>query len=69
MKFETAQKTKIGFGKYKGWTLDEIAESDEGLQYLDWLIGQDFVRPPLLWALTAYLNDPAIKTEFDRLQE
>lgn len=69
MKFETARKITMRFGKYKGWPLDQIAETDEGLRYLDWLLGQEYIRPPLLWALEAYLTDPSIESELDRLQE
>lgn len=33
--------TLMPFGKHKGPTLGYIAEEDDGLRYLDWLIGQN----------------------------
>ena len=42
-------------GKYKGKTLDEIAESDEGLLYLDWIRGE-FDPGATFKAISAYLQ-------------
>lgn len=52
-------------GKHKGQTLARIGSSDEGLKYLDWLIGQEWVNGPLKMALTTYLKHPAIGSQLD----
>jgi len=54
---------RMEFGKYKGKTLNEIAESDEGLKYLDWLVGE---RPDL-FDLKLFLGQPTIKRELEAL--
>jgi len=53
----------VPFGKYKGRTLDDVASTPEGLRYLDWLVGQDFVRDDLAAAITTYLGDETVKRE------
>jgi hypothetical protein len=56
------------FGKYQGRKLDDIASSNEGLRYLDWLFGEgkDITKP---WhaAVATYLADPSIKKELESL--
>lgn len=68
MTFKGAQEYILPFGKHVGKALDSIASTDEGLLYLDWLIGQDWVRGQTREALTAYLGDPAIKKELGNLK-
>ena len=63
MKFEDAKKYIMRFGKYKDQALDEIAQTDEGLLYLDWLLGQSWVRSGTREALETYLGDEAITKE------
>jgi len=63
--FRAAQNYTILFGKYKGQTLEEIAETDEGLLYLDWLRGQSWTLSYLTDHLNTYLNDPTIKKELE----
>jgi len=59
---------RMPFGKYKGKTLDNIAHTDEGLLYLDWLRGQDiFEHKALEEALEAYLSNEAIQKELEDL--
>jgi hypothetical protein len=41
MKFDEAKGFRLPFGNYRGQTLDEVAATDEGLRYLDWLVGWD----------------------------
>ncbi len=65
--FKEAAEYRISLPKYKGQTLDVIAETDEGLKYLDWLYGQDIRDPFLKAALRAYMEDPAIKAEREKL--
>ena len=58
-------QTIMPLGKYKGQTLDAIGSDNEGLRYLDWLRGQDWVRESLMEALDGYLDDPVIARELD----
>ena len=55
------------FGKFKGMALDDIAKSDRGLLYLDWLVGQPWLKGNLKADITAYLQDPAIADEIKRI--
>ena len=57
----------LPFGKYKGIALNDIANTDCGLLYLDWLVGQPWLKGNLKNDLTAYLKDPAIADEIKRL--
>ena len=57
----------LPFGKFKGISLDDIANTDRGLLYLDWLVGQTWLKGNLKADLTAYLKDPAIADEIKRL--
>jgi uncharacterized protein (DUF3820 family) len=69
MKPTKAGRYVLPFGKYRGRTLDDIASTDEGLQYLDWLIGQPWISGLLEGKLLTYLADPAIRRELDRILE
>lgn len=53
-------------------SIDAIAESDDGLQYLDWLCGEletdcKAWQAPTLEALQVYLGDATIKAEVAKL--
>ncbi len=50
-----------------GQSIERIAESDEGLLYLDWLVGQSWLKAELRRELEAYLGQPTIKAEVQRL--
>jgi hypothetical protein len=56
----------LNFGKHRGKTIEKIANhglDHEGLRYLDWLVGQDFVKkekPDLFHAIQEYLKCPDI---------
>ena len=70
MTFREAAQYKMPFGKHKGKTLDSIAETDEGLKYLDRLLGDmqhNNSKLPVVDELKAYLTDPAIKAELRRV--
>jgi hypothetical protein len=68
MTFDSARKCIVRFGKYAAMTIDEIAQSDEGLRYLDWLRGEREGKKSFLDdALAAYLDDPTIKDELNAL--
>ena len=65
--FKAAQQCVIPFGTYTGETIDKIAESDDGLKYLDWLRGQAWLKDPLKTHVLNYLNDPTIKKELEKI--
>lgn len=53
------------FGQFKGQTLAQIAETDRGLRYLDWVIGEKWLKNPLKGEVEAYLE----KFQKDRWEE
>jgi uncharacterized protein (DUF3820 family) len=53
-------------GKYEGKTMARIGSSREGLLYLDWMVGQEWVRDGLKDALECYLGHPSISMQLDR---
>lgn len=65
MTFDDAGTFVMKFGKRIGETLDEIARTDDGLRYLDWLAGSNSLWPDTREALDTYLSDPSIKRELD----
>ena len=66
MTFKEAAAQKMPFGKYIGKTIDEVAETDSGLQYLDWLNGQN-TYGRFKVALIRYLAEPAIVVELKKV--
>ncbi len=64
--FNEARETVIPFGMHEGKTLDEIAQTDDGLLYLDWLAGGD-VYGHLKESILVYLSDPGIKRDLEDL--
>lgn len=73
MIFDEAKNRTITFGKHRGMTLDEIAETDDGLRYLDWLRTArceerertSGPKSDLECALEAYLSEPTIQRELE----
>jgi hypothetical protein len=57
--FQRAKVVRLTFGKYQGRALDDIACSDEGIRYLDWLRGETQDRS-LQSSLATYLDEPSI---------
>ncbi len=51
----------LPFGKHRGKSLDDIASDDDGLIYLDWLVGQTWVRTDLKDALEVYMGQKIIQ--------
>ncbi len=49
------------FGKHKGKKLDGVP-----LLYLDWLVGQDWLREETKEAINEYLSEPVIKRELEK---
>ena len=69
MTFKEASETVMTFGKDKGKTVDEIAKTDDGLKYLDWIAHSISLYGDIVEALRVYLNDPSIKKELVGLLE
>ena len=72
MDFRSAAAFVMPFGQYKGKTLDEIAQTDKGLLYLDWLLGErdkkENDEPKMVdHALVAYLSDETIQHDLEKL--
>lgn len=68
MSFDEAKAVTMPFGKHKDKTLDDVASTDDGLKYLDWLRGQRGVRDTRLdLALAAYLDNPTIQRDLSAL--
>lgn len=67
MDFNEAKSYVLGFGKFRGKTLDQAAETDDGLRYLDWLNGEKIYDKRLAWALREYMADPTIQSELGKL--
>lgn len=63
--FEDAKNYKLAFGKHQGKTLDQIASTDEGLRYLDWLVDVAFIQTKA--HIKRYLEEPVIKKELERV--
>jgi uncharacterized protein (DUF3820 family) len=63
MTFAESKIVVVPFGQYRGRTLDDIARTDEGLLYLDWLRGQGVQSEPLKTALDTYLDDAGIAAD------
>ncbi len=70
MTFKQAQIFVMPYGKYVGRTIDDVAGTDEGLRYLDWMRGLDDIKNRALrQALDAYFADETIQKEMDTLKE
>ncbi len=51
------------FGKWKGLTLDEIAETSDGLRWLDWAAGEFDVTSEAGQQIRSFVANPAIVRE------
>ncbi len=62
---DTSGDVKIPFGKYKGQAISEIADSKDGLKYLDWILGQEWFKQKedLFEAVDTYLKNPHVARE------
>ena len=66
MSFAEASGTIVTFGEYEGLTIDQIAQSDRGLLWLD-RIAEKIRTPRLAEAIRTYLHDPSIARDLDSL--
>jgi hypothetical protein len=64
--FAAARDYVFPFGQYRGKTLDEIATTDKGLLYLDWVYGQ-MADGTAMDNVRVYLADPTISRDIQRL--
>ena len=48
---------KIPFGKYEGWTLNEIINDEDGEDYLHWLVGESWLFDDLREAIEDFLGE------------
>ncbi len=65
MDFTEACGVVMPLGKHKNKTIARIGSNDDGLRYLDWLVGQDWVNGRLKEALGVYLKHPAVALQLD----
>ena len=63
MEFSEARDFTLPFGKFKGHTIDEVACTDDGLRYLDWLRGCEIRAHRFRTALDVYMDDPNVTGE------
>jgi len=61
--FAEAARTVIPFGDYKGQTIDHVAQTDEGLLWLDEIVDWPNLFEDLSEAIQTYLTDRAISGE------
>ena len=57
----------LRFGRHNGKTIEQIGESDDGLKYLDWLVGETWLEVITKRVIRKYLSDPTIKAELSKL--
>lgn len=69
MAFSEAQNYKIPFGMHKDRTIEDVASTDDGLRYLDWLMGKSSLYGRFKEAMGVYMNDPTIKLEVEKAIE
>lgn len=67
MTFQEASRVVLPYPKYKGKTIDEVAQSNEGLLYLDWLAAQPWLFADIKKALDAYLGDEAVARDLSTI--
>lgn len=63
--FTAACAFVMPLGQHKGKTVARIGANGEGLRYLDWLVGQEWVNGQLRTALETYLAHPQIVRDLE----
>lgn len=66
--FTEARQARMPFGKYQGKTLEEIAMTDDGLMYLDFMRGELLVHA-VRFHIAAFLDDPTIAKDLRDLMD
>ncbi len=69
MTFDDAKDYRLPFGPYMGQSLDQVAETDSGLRYLDRLVDSRLLTPDVRDALDAYLSDKVIQRELEEMAD
>ncbi len=67
--FKEAAAYRITFGQFSGRTVDEIASTDRGLAYLDWMRGHLRLDFHTENAVCSYLDDATIAKDLAALIE
>jgi hypothetical protein len=62
-RFDYAKGYRVGFGKYKGYTLNQIAT--EEMVFLDWLNRRDWLNESCRRALDTFLAHPQVRQDLD----
>jgi len=65
--FKQAADFALPFGKYQGKTLDEVAKTDRGLLYLDWLRGQHWLGTQVRFFVGRYLGEPSVNEDLEKI--
>lgn len=67
--FETAKHHVLKFGppEYRGKELYDIARFDDGLKYLDYVVGQDWLFEDTRKMIKRYLSEPSIKRDLEAI--
>ena len=69
MTFKEAQEYRIPFGKYQGEALDDIASTEDGLKYLEFIRTELQIKSAASRdVIETYLSDPTIRSELERIQ-
>ena len=63
MTFAEAANATIPFGKHLGSRIDDVAKTDDGLRYLDWMRTCNIRSRRFSLALTTYMEDESIQRE------
>ncbi len=61
------QNGKLTFGKYRGYSVKELALTEKGKEYLQWLLAQTFFTVDKFPDLHKELNDLKIKKKKTKL--
>lgn len=71
MNFQKASEVKIPYGNYRGRTIDQVAQDEAGLKYLDRLVDDAgkiaWVEGELLEAIETYLADPIVAEDLEKV--
>jgi hypothetical protein len=68
-KFTQACAYIMPFGKHRHKTLARIGANKDGLEYLDYLIGEPWLSDPARGYIKTYLSHPDIARQLDILTE